>query len=148
MSVDIPQQLRNKFALPVADYRYCYQSVTGGKSGKNDVLRFMVFLILLAIPVITFICFENLFKRRRSNEWKPHDKLKENTNQFIHALFYILKDLRDIKDQESVSDWLNPELVKIYEIRNYIEHRSFKIIDSLYEDIVQFIENQLVLYSY
>ncbi|MGI2153604.1 LA2681 family HEPN domain-containing protein [Shewanella oncorhynchi] len=82
------------------------------------------------------ISFENLFKRRRSNEWKPHDKLKESTNQFIHALFYILKDLRDIKDQESVSDWLNPELVKIYEIRNYIEHRSFKIIDSLYEDIV------------
>ncbi|MDR9767331.1 LA2681 family HEPN domain-containing protein [Shewanella baltica] len=82
------------------------------------------------------INFENLFKRRRSNEWKPHDKLKESTNQFIHALFYILKDLRDIKDQESVSDWLNPELVKIYEIRNYIEHRSFKIIDSLYEDIV------------
>tara|TARA_R110002167_G_scaffold57840_4_gene163638 strand:+ start:294 stop:2027 length:1734 start_codon:yes stop_codon:yes gene_type:complete len=82
------------------------------------------------------ISFENLFKRRGSNEWKPHDKLKESTNQFIHALFYILKDLRDIKDQESVSDWLNPELVKIYEIRNYIEHRSFKIIDSLYEDIV------------
>ncbi|MGI2166323.1 LA2681 family HEPN domain-containing protein [Shewanella oncorhynchi] len=82
------------------------------------------------------INFENLFKRRRSNEWKPHDKLKESTNQFIHALFYILKDLRDIKDQESVSDLLNPELVKIYEIRNYIEHRSFKIIDSLYEDIV------------
>ena len=62
MGSDIPQQLRNKFALPVADYRYCYQSATGGKSGKNDVLRCMAFLILLAIPVITFICFENLLK--------------------------------------------------------------------------------------
>ncbi|HGS5668025.1 TPA: LA2681 family HEPN domain-containing protein [Vibrio parahaemolyticus] len=86
------------------------------------------------------ISFENLFKRPNSGkhkkEWKPHDKLKESENTFIHALFYILKDLRDIKDQESVSDWLNPELVKICDIRNYIEHRSFKIIDSLYADIV------------
>ncbi|EKQ5914732.1 hypothetical protein P6A00_004023, partial [Vibrio parahaemolyticus] len=86
------------------------------------------------------ISFENLFKKPNSGkgdkEWKPHDKLKESKNQFIHALFYILKDLRDIKDQESVSDWLNPDLVKICEIRNYIEHRSFKLIDSRYSDLV------------
>lgn len=86
------------------------------------------------------ISFENLFKKPNSGkgikEWKPHDKLKNSKNQFLHALFYILKDLRDIKDQESISDLLNPDLVKICEIRNYIEHRSFKIIDSLYSDLV------------
>ncbi|WP_217536850.1 LA2681 family HEPN domain-containing protein [Vibrio metschnikovii] len=86
------------------------------------------------------ISFENLFKKpnsgKRNKEWKPHDKLKDSKNQFLHALFYILKDLRDIKDQESISEWLNPDLVKICEIRNYIEHRSFKLIDSLYSDLV------------
>ncbi|EKE8762405.1 hypothetical protein OW265_002657 [Vibrio cholerae] len=86
------------------------------------------------------ISFENLFKKPNSGkgnkEWKPHDKLKNSKNQFLHALFYILKDLRDIKDQESISEWLNPDLVKICEIRNYIEHRSFKLIDSLYSDLV------------
>ncbi|MDE1224809.1 LA2681 family HEPN domain-containing protein [Vibrio aestuarianus] len=86
------------------------------------------------------ISFENLFKKPNSGkgnkEWKPHDKLKDSKNQFLHALFYILKDLRDIKDQESISEWLNPDLVKICEIRNYIEHRSFKLIDSLYSDLV------------
>jgi hypothetical protein len=83
------------------------------------------------------INFESLFKKLNSkNGWQPHPKLSESKNHFLHALFYILKDVRDIIGQESVSDWLNPELAKIYEIRNFIEHRSFKIIDSLYEDLV------------
>ena len=83
------------------------------------------------------ISFESLFKKLGSNkQWQPHPKLAESKNQFLHALFYILKDLRDINDQESVSDWLNPELTKICEIRNFIEHRSFKIIDELYADLV------------
>ncbi|WP_205068098.1 LA2681 family HEPN domain-containing protein [Photobacterium phosphoreum] len=83
------------------------------------------------------INFDSLFKKLDSRKkWQPHPKLAESKNHFLHALFYILKDLRDISDQESVSDWLNPELTKICEIRNFIEHRSFKIIDSLYEDLV------------
>ncbi|WP_219908866.1 LA2681 family HEPN domain-containing protein [Photobacterium leiognathi] len=83
------------------------------------------------------INFDSLFKKLDSKQkWQPHPKLAESKNHFLHALFYILKDLRDIKDQESVSDWLNPELTKICEIRNFIEHRSFKIIDSLYEDLI------------
>lgn len=82
------------------------------------------------------INFGSLFKKRGSNQqWLPHPKLAESKNQFLHALFYILKDLRDIKDQESVSDWLNPEFTKICEIRNFIEHRSFKITDELYADL-------------
>jgi len=83
------------------------------------------------------INFESLFKKLNSNnQWLPHPKLVDSKNQFLHALFYILKDLRDIKNQESVSDWLNPEITKIYEMRNFIEHRSFKIIDSMYENPV------------
>ena len=83
------------------------------------------------------INFESLFKKLGSNkQWQPHPKLAESKNYFLHALFYILKDLRDISDQESVSDWLNPELIKICDIRNFIEHRSFKIIDYQYEDLV------------
>ena len=62
MGLDIPQQLRNKLALPVADYRYSDQNASGGKSEKNVVFRCMALLILLAIPVITFICPENLLK--------------------------------------------------------------------------------------
>jgi len=84
------------------------------------------------------INFESLFKKlsQKNKQWQPHPKLAESKNQFLHALFYILKDLRDINDQESVSDWLNPELTKICEIRNFIEHRSFKIINELYADLV------------
>lgn len=37
------------------------------------------------------------------NEWKPHKKLKDNNNHFTHALFYILKDIRDVQNSTSVS---------------------------------------------
>ncbi|WP_232058718.1 LA2681 family HEPN domain-containing protein [Citrobacter sp. wls711] len=32
------------------------------------------------------------------NGWKPHKKLKNNNNHFIHALFYILKVIRDVQN--------------------------------------------------
>lgn len=82
------------------------------------------------------INFESLFKKLNAKKWEPHPKLLDSKNHFLHALFYILKDLRDIDDHESVSDLLNPDIAKIYEIRNFIEHRSFKIINSLGADLV------------
>lgn len=86
------------------------------------------------------VCFESLFKQsntgNRGKEWKPHPKLKDSGNSFIHALFYILKDLRDLNDENSPSHWLNHDLEKIWKIRNFIEHRSFKLIDSTYSDLI------------
>lgn len=82
------------------------------------------------------INFENLFTKLGSKNWQPHPKLKETPNEYLHALFYILKDLRDIYDHDSVADLLNPDIKRIYEIRNYIEHRSIKIIDDEYAFLV------------
>lgn len=76
------------------------------------------------------ISFDSIFSELKgSKSWKPHSKLKDSQNCFIHALFYILKDIRDVKDSTSVSRWLDPDAKAFSEIRNAIEHRSLKIVD-------------------
>lgn len=77
------------------------------------------------------ISIDNLFRDFTSNntKWKPHKKLKDSDNHFIHALFYILKDIRKVGDSDSATKWLDPNAVAFAEIRNAMEHRSLKIVD-------------------
>ncbi|MBH2562152.1 hypothetical protein JZM41_23785 [Serratia marcescens] len=80
------------------------------------------------------IYFHNFFGKFENGKLKPHSKLKESNNQFLHALFYILKDIRDSNHKDdnldSESYWLDPDAEKFSKIRNAIEHRSLKIIDN------------------
>jgi hypothetical protein len=78
------------------------------------------------------ISFDNIFRDlsvKDKNKWLPNKKLKNSGNCFIHALFYILKDIRDVKTHTPISKWLDPDAKKFTDIRNAIEHRSFKIVD-------------------
>lgn len=77
------------------------------------------------------ISIDNLFRdfTGNNNKWKPHKKLKDSDNHFIHALFYILKDIRKVGDSDSATKWLDPNAVAFAEIRNAMEHRSLKIVD-------------------
>lgn len=77
------------------------------------------------------ISIDNLFRdfTGNNNKWKPHKKLKDSDNHFIHALFYILKDIRKVGDSDSVTKWLDPDAVAFADIRNAMEHRSLKIVD-------------------
>lgn len=77
------------------------------------------------------ISIDNLFRDFASNNngWKPHKKLKDSDNHFIHALFYILKDIRKVGNSDSTTKWLDPNAVAFAEIRNAMEHRSLKIVD-------------------
>jgi len=70
--------------------------------------------------------FRDISKRER---WVPHPRLKMSKNYFIHALFYILKDIRDVKDATSITRWLDPDAKSFSDIRNALEHRSLKIVD-------------------
>ncbi|EOV0995832.1 LA2681 family HEPN domain-containing protein [Edwardsiella piscicida] len=76
------------------------------------------------------ISFDAIFRdisKRKS--WVPHPRLKMSENKFIHALFYILKDIRDVKDATPTTCWVDPDAKSFSDIRNAIEHRSLKIID-------------------
>ncbi|MBK0095845.1 hypothetical protein IBT49_07640 [Erwinia sp. S63] len=77
------------------------------------------------------ITIESLFRdiTVKGGGWKPHKKLKESDNHFIHALFFILRDLRKVGDSEEVTKWLDPHAVAFVKIRNAMEHRSLKIVD-------------------
>ncbi|OHV48864.1 hypothetical protein BB987_19975 [Photorhabdus temperata] len=77
------------------------------------------------------ISIDNLFRdfTSKNNEWKPHKKLKDSDNHFIHALFYILRDIRKVGNSDLVTKWLDPNAVAFAEIRNAMEHRSLKIVD-------------------
>lgn len=76
------------------------------------------------------ITFDAIFRDiSKKNAWVPHPRLKMSKNPFIHALFYILKDIRDVKDATPTTRWLDPEAKSFAEIRNALEHRSLKIID-------------------
>ncbi|WP_237730622.1 LA2681 family HEPN domain-containing protein [Lelliottia amnigena] len=79
------------------------------------------------------IYFHNFFGKFENGRLKPHSKLKESNNQFLHALFYILKDIRDSNHKDNSFDsesyWLDPDAEQFSKIRNAIEHKSLKIID-------------------
>lgn len=78
------------------------------------------------------ISIDNLFRDftgKNNGEWKPHKKLKDSDNHFIHALFYILKDIRKVGNSDTVTKWLDPNAVAFADIRNAMEHRSLKIAD-------------------
>ncbi|CAI1628391.1 Uncharacterised protein [Serratia proteamaculans] len=77
------------------------------------------------------ISIDNLFRDFSGGNkgWKPHRKLKDSDNHFIHALFFILKDIRKVGNSDSVTKWLDPNAVAFAEIRNAMEHRSLRIVD-------------------
>ncbi|HHA1915501.1 TPA: LA2681 family HEPN domain-containing protein [Enterobacter asburiae] len=78
------------------------------------------------------ISIDNLFRDftgKNNGEWKPHKKLKDSDNHFIHALFYILKDIHKVGNSDTVTKWLDPNAVAFADIRNAMEHRSLKIAD-------------------
>ena len=82
------------------------------------------------------ISIDNLFRDVRKRKWEPNEKLKDSDNPFIHALFYILKDIRDVKGSSSVSQWIDPDAKAFSEIRNAMEHRSFKVVDDFGYELV------------
>ncbi len=58
---------------------------------------------------------------------KIHKNLEPSKNFFLHALFYILKEVeRDVVPNEI---YLNVEKRRLALIRNYMEHRSFRVVD-------------------
>lgn len=83
--------------------------------------------------VNTKVYFHNVFGQLKNDKLKPHKKLVDSKNCFLHALFYILKDIRDSNQkgeiQDTTSHWLDPDAKAFSDIRNAMEHRSLKIVD-------------------
>lgn len=117
--------------LKVAHYKSAFRAIY---SLFDKIAYFLSrFLDLHEIKHDSRINIDSLFRKNNSSkqnlEWKPHDKLKDSDNYFIHALFYILNDMRKVGDSDEVTKWLDPDAVAFAKIRNAMEHRSLKVVD-------------------
>lgn len=87
------------------------------------------------------IYFHNIFGELKKGKLKPHKKLVDSQNCFLHALFYILKDIRDSNQKDANCDtasrWLDPDAKSFSEVRNAMEHRSLKIVDEFGHSLTQ-----------
>lgn len=72
------------------------------------------------------VSFQKVFGEYKHGEFKPNKNFKDSGNYFIHALFYILKE---VEQNSNKHFYINTEVHKLAKIRNHLEHRSFRIID-------------------
>ncbi|CAB1211848.1 LA2681 family HEPN domain-containing protein [Acinetobacter bouvetii] len=73
------------------------------------------------------VSFQKIFGEYKYGEFKPNKIFQNSKNYFIHALFYILKEIEG--NSPSLDLYSNPKTYKLAKIRNHLEHRSFRIID-------------------
>jgi len=94
------------------------------------------FFDLNDIKLDTKINIDSLFKNiKNRKEWQPHPNLEDGQNFFINSLFFILKDIKNVKGHDSVSTWIDYDAQTFSEIRNAIEHRSLKIVSNIGYDL-------------
>lgn len=90
------------------------------------------------------ISFSTVFREKSNKNVIPRYELKDSKNYFLHALFYILKEIES--DQQGGHDKVSEintrgkiEKPRLAMIRNCLEHRSFRIVDDFgYELNVKF----------
>lgn len=84
------------------------------------------------------ITFSKIFGKYNKKQFEPREELKNSENFFLHALFYILKEIEvddrnkkinDELEQNIVDKFKNIEHIRLAKIRNHLEHRSFRIVD-------------------
>lgn len=84
------------------------------------------------------ISFRGIFYKEKSTNIRS--KFLESKNYFLHALFYILKEIEaepNKKRQDSIGimnkieNFSNLEKHRLAKIRNHLEHRSFRIVDDI-----------------
>ncbi|MBW5798744.1 LA2681 family HEPN domain-containing protein [Halomonas elongata] len=83
------------------------------------------------------VSFINIFVKTSGKAAKPNKALENSKNHFIHALFFILKDIRELKSYTNISKWVDPDVASYDEIRNAMEHRSLKIVDDFGKESVR-----------
>ena len=97
--------------LKVAQYKSAFRIVYS----LFDKIAYLIsrFFDLNELKYDKKISMDNLFRdfTGGNKKWRPHKKLKDSGNHFIHALFYILKDIRKVGDSDLVTKWLDQDSV-------------------------------------
>lgn len=100
----------------------------------DKISYFLAKYLNLSYKQDSSISFNSMFGAKKNAQFQPRDELKNSKNCFIHALFYILKEIE--KDNEDFSNNGNTQ-TKLAFLRNHIEHRSFRIVTHVEEQLEQ-----------
>lgn len=86
------------------------------------------------------INFNKIWYKNRKNK-QLREQFENSQNWAIKGLYWVSKDLSS-KEQDFITD---PDSEDIADIRNFIEHKSFKIIDYNFGGGIKKIDNELTL---
>lgn len=149
VGLEIPEDVDhfyNNTYQHIDDYSYSINNLKTSHY-KNSFRIFYSLLDKLAYFIYRFfdlgpirddnrVSFLNVFVKTVNGNVKPNQKIEKSNNHFIHALFFILKDIRELKSYTDVSKWVDPDVASYDEIRNAMEHRSLKIVDDFGKESV------------
>lgn len=77
--------------------------------------------------------FRNIWYKDGNKKNGLNNKIQSTNNLALRGLFWLSKDL----DEKGFDSPIEPEAKEIATIRNYLEHKSFKIVESLSPDWFQ-----------
>ncbi len=77
--------------------------------------------------------FKKVWFKPRSQELKSIFQSSEN--DYFRALYFISREIRqggrNTPDEQDPSYWFDPDTLRLFEIRNAMEHRAFKLVDAV-----------------
>ncbi|RUM49933.1 MAG: hypothetical protein DSY85_14690 [Marinomonas sp.] len=77
--------------------------------------------------------FKRVWFKHGSNNLK--DMFLDSDNSHFRALFFISHEIRQgagkAQDDKDLSFWFDPDTDRLFKIRNAMEHRAFKLVDSV-----------------
>lgn len=74
------------------------------------------------------ISFKSLWHEEVKGKKVLRQRFQNNTNLALRGLYWLSKDLLNAGDEEAHSAALEPDTRALAEIRNHIEHKSFKLV--------------------
>ncbi|AMJ76759.1 LA2681 family HEPN domain-containing protein [Alteromonas stellipolaris] len=77
--------------------------------------------------------FKKVWFKPRSQELKSI--FQSSGNDYFRALYFISREIRqggrNTPDEQDPSYWFDPDTLRLFEIRNAMEHRAFKLVDAV-----------------
>lgn len=99
-------------------FRICYSIF--------DKIAYFINLYLKLEHDSNKVNFRNIWYKKQTNEKDLNEKILITKNWAMRGLFWLSKDLYE----KGFSSSIEPEAKEIAKIRNFIEHKSFKIVES------------------
>lgn len=91
------------------------------------------FFNLDAVQNDHMVDFKKVWYKQGKSQLK--DIFEKSDNAYFKALFFISHEIRQasktLSSDKDLSYWFDPDTQRLFKIRNAIEHRSFKLVDSV-----------------